>query len=138
MRTSVPDRSDCLVQVPADELASNFIAADETGSDRMNATSEVLYDVSERIATITLNRPERMNTISPGLTDGLAERMVDAAADPGVRAIILTGAGRAFCAGADMQSLQKSSAGGPRQAPPPTDPKFLKSLNPTGLGPDLG
>jgi enoyl-CoA hydratase/carnithine racemase len=104
----------------------------------MSATSEVLYDVSERIATITLNRPERMNTISPGLTDGLAERMADAAADPGVRAIILTGAGRAFCAGADMQRLQKSSAGGPRQAPPPTDPKFLKSLNPTGLGPDLG
>ena len=104
----------------------------------MPADSEVLYDVSERIATITLNRPERMNTVTPGLTEGLAERMAEAAADPGVRSIILTGAGRAFCAGADMQNLQKSSGGGPRQARPPADPKFLKSLNPTALGPDLG
>jgi enoyl-CoA hydratase/carnithine racemase len=79
-----------------------------------------------------------MNTVTAGLTEGVAERMSEAAANPEVRSIILTGAGRAFCAGADMQNLQKSSSGGPRQARAPTDPKFLKALNPTGLGPDHG
>jgi enoyl-CoA hydratase/carnithine racemase len=56
----------------------------------------VLYDVKDRIATVTLNRPEQMNAITPGIRTQLAETMARAVNDPEVRVIILTGAGRAF------------------------------------------
>ncbi len=70
-------------------------------SDAQN--SEVLYGVEDAIATITLNRPERMNTISGPMLNQLtiALRMADEDAD--VRAVILTGTGRAFCAGLDVR-----------------------------------
>ena len=79
----------------------------------MNATTtthadEVLYEVSEHVATITLNRPERMNTISGAMLDQLTQRLLDADADPEVRVVILTGTGRAFCAGLN---LEKAAAG---------------------------
>ena len=64
--------------------------------------NEVLYDVKDRIATVTLNRPDRMNSIDDSMPVNIAKAMAKAADDPGVRAIILTGAGRAFCAGADV------------------------------------
>ena len=63
---------------------------------------EVLYAVSDRIATLTLNRPERMNTISRPMLAQLSERLLEADRDPSVRAVILTGSGRAFCAGLDL------------------------------------
>lgn len=63
---------------------------------------EVLYDVSDHIATITLNRPERMNTISRIMLDTLAEYLKAARNDPDVRVIVLTGTGRAFCAGLEI------------------------------------
>ena len=65
-------------------------------------SQEVLYDVSDRIATITLNAPERMNTISGPMLAALSERLIEADRDPEVRAIVITGAGRAFCAGLDI------------------------------------
>jgi enoyl-CoA hydratase/carnithine racemase len=67
-------------------------------------TSEVLYDVKDHIATITLNAPERMNTISGPMLGALAQALVDADADRDVRCVILTGAGRAFCAGLDLRA----------------------------------
>jgi enoyl-CoA hydratase/carnithine racemase len=66
----------------------------------------ILYDVDNRIATITLNRPERMNAWTATMEREVRQAMDAAAADNGVRAIILTGAGRAFCAGADMEDLK--------------------------------
>ncbi len=75
----------------------------------MSDENEVLYDVKDRIATVTLNRPDRMNSVNDALPGNIAKAMVKAATDPGVRAIILTGAGRAFCAGADIARLQQSS-----------------------------
>jgi len=63
---------------------------------------EVLYEVESHIATITLNRPERMNTISTAMLDELAACFVQANMDPEVRVVILTGKGRAFCAGLDL------------------------------------
>jgi enoyl-CoA hydratase/carnithine racemase len=69
---------------------------------------EVLYEVSDRVATITLNAPERMNTISGPMLTALSERLIEADRDPEVRAIVITGAGRAFCAGLD---IAKQSAG---------------------------
>ncbi|MCH8191901.1 MAG: enoyl-CoA hydratase/isomerase family protein, partial [Chloroflexi bacterium] len=61
---------------------------------------EVLYDVSEHIATITLNAPERMNSFSDSLLTGWADGIRRAAKDEDVRVVIITGSGRAFCAGA--------------------------------------
>ena len=76
---------------------------------------EVLYEVSNHIATITLNAPERMNTISAAMLDQLSERLLQADRDSQARCIILTGAGRAFCAGLDLaaqMSGPKGSLGG--------------------------
>lgn len=60
------------------------------------------YAVSEHIATITLNRPERMNTISREMLDELCVVLTRANEDADVRVIVLTGTGRAFCAGLDL------------------------------------
>jgi enoyl-CoA hydratase/carnithine racemase len=66
------------------------------------AAPEVLYEVADQIATITLNAPQRMNTISGPMLDELSERLLEADRSREVRVIILTGAGRAFCAGLDL------------------------------------
>ena len=71
----------------------------------------VLYDVSERICTISLNRPDRLNAWTRQMHLDLKDAMQTAGADPEVRAIILTGAGRGFCAGADMGGLQAIGSG---------------------------
>lgn len=65
---------------------------------------EVLYEVSDHIATITLNAPERMNTISRVMLRTLTERLVEANEDENVRVVVLTGNGRAFCAGLDVKA----------------------------------
>ncbi len=64
----------------------------------------ILYDVSERIATITLNRPERMNSFSNELLAEWEDAIRRSSEDDGVRVVIVTGAGRAFSAGADLQA----------------------------------
>jgi len=81
------------------------VAADTTTSP------EVLYEVSEHIATITLNRPDRMNTISGPMLNQLTELLLKADRDPQVRCIILTGTGRAFCAGLDLRGASQGSTG---------------------------
>ena len=73
---------------------------------------EVLYSVADRVATITLNRPERMNTISGPMLRQLTERLLEADADREVRAVILTGTGRAFCAGLDLTEVTRPSESG--------------------------
>ena len=62
----------------------------------------LLYDAADAIATITLNRPERLNTIVPPMPDELQDAVHSAIADPEVKVIIVRGAGRAFCAGFDF------------------------------------
>lgn len=73
--------------------------------------SDILYDKSDRIATITLNRPEKLNAWTRRMGDDVREAMLDADRDDDVRAIVVTGAGRAYCAGADMDLLAKISRG---------------------------
>jgi enoyl-CoA hydratase/carnithine racemase len=64
----------------------------------------VRVEVAERVATVTLDRPEALNAISTELALDLAAAMEPLATDPGVRAVVLTGAGeRAFCVGADLK-----------------------------------
>ncbi|MEZ6081409.1 MAG: enoyl-CoA hydratase-related protein [Pirellulaceae bacterium] len=67
--------------------------------------STLIYEVDQWVATITLNRPERMNAITPELEAELLDAMKTAEASDLVRVIVLTGAGRAFCAGADLSNL---------------------------------
>ncbi len=69
------------------------------------------------ILILTINRPERMNAMSPELSDALIEAFVEAGADPEMRAIVLTAVGdRAFCAGADLKArAQEDAAGKPFQ-----------------------
>ena len=65
--------------------------------------SQISYEVSEKIATITLNRPEKLNAYTRTMAGEIADAMDRADGDDGVRAVIFTGAGdRAFCAGADL------------------------------------
>lgn len=64
----------------------------------------ILYTVEERIATITLNRPEKRNALSPGLRRDIIAALKKAEADDDVTVILLQGAGPAFCAGYDMNS----------------------------------
>jgi 2-(1,2-epoxy-1,2-dihydrophenyl)acetyl-CoA isomerase len=67
--------------------------------------STVLYDKDGHVATVTLNRPERMNTMGDDLPERALEAFERAADDPDVRVVILTGAGRAFCAGGDLAAM---------------------------------
>ena len=69
-------------------------------------TQHILYDVADRVATITLNRPDRLNAWTPIMEREVRDAMQTASRDDGVRVIVLTGAGRGFCAGADMDALK--------------------------------
>jgi enoyl-CoA hydratase/carnithine racemase len=82
-----------------------------TSTDPVPA-SEVLYDVADHIATITLNAPQRMNTISGPMLGALSARLLDADRDRDVRCIVLTGSGRAFCAGLDLAAQMAGPQGG--------------------------
>ena len=66
------------------------------------AESPVLYSVADHVATVTLNRPDRLNALSVLLLTELVARLRDADADPDVRVIVLTGSGRGFCSGQDL------------------------------------
>ncbi|MFD2676904.1 enoyl-CoA hydratase [Camelimonas lactis] len=75
------------------------------------AWTEILYDETDRVATVTLNRPDRLNAWTRHMEGELRQAMEQAAADDAVRAIVITGAGRGFCAGADMNLLSGISSG---------------------------
>ena len=75
-------------------------------------SQELIETISGDIATITLNRPESRNSLTPAMMRGLAEALPRLAADPAVRVVVLTGAGRAFCAGGDVKSFAARAGGG--------------------------
>jgi 2-(1,2-epoxy-1,2-dihydrophenyl)acetyl-CoA isomerase len=64
--------------------------------------SEVLLERAEGVATLTLNRPAKKNAVTPAMWAGLLKGLQEIAVDPTVRAVVLTGAGDAFCSGADL------------------------------------
>jgi enoyl-CoA hydratase/carnithine racemase len=72
---------------------------------------ELLYAVEDPIATITFNRPERLNAMTNRMTDELKHAVAAAEADERAVAIVITGAGRGFCAGADLQGLKAIGEG---------------------------
>jgi enoyl-CoA hydratase/carnithine racemase len=71
----------------------------------------VLIEHREAVAVLTLNRPDRLNAWTPELQTRLFDLLDQCASDEGVRAIVVTGAGRGFCAGADMEALNALSSG---------------------------
>ena len=66
---------------------------------------DLIETIEDGVATLTFNRPERMNALSTPIMEGLLHGLPRLAGDPGVRVIVLTGAGRAFCAGGDVKSM---------------------------------
>jgi enoyl-CoA hydratase/carnithine racemase len=79
---------------------------------------DLTYAVDEKIATITLNRPDRMNAITPAMQADLHRAFDAADADRGVRVIILTGAGKAFCSGYDQSPDAGATKDGVRRIDP--------------------
>ncbi|HWE54878.1 MAG TPA: enoyl-CoA hydratase-related protein [Acidimicrobiales bacterium] len=72
---------------------------------------QILYEVTGGVAVVTLNRPDKLNAMTAQMGAELDDAMAEADGDDGVRAVIVTGAGRAFCAGADLGSGQAFGAG---------------------------
>jgi 2-(1,2-epoxy-1,2-dihydrophenyl)acetyl-CoA isomerase len=66
---------------------------------------DLIETIEDGVATLTFNRPDRMNALSTPRMDGLLEGLPRLAGDPTVRVVVLTGAGRAFCAGGDVKSM---------------------------------
>jgi enoyl-CoA hydratase len=73
----------------------------------MTGLTSVTFDVDSGVARVVLNRPERLNAISPDLLRDLWQVCEVVEQDPAVRVVTLTGAGRAFCAGADLKAVQE-------------------------------
>jgi enoyl-CoA hydratase len=94
-----------------------------------NAESVVLVDVQDRVATVTLNRPEARNAMSRVLTYALWDAVLAAGEDPEVDAVVLTGADPAFCAGVDL----KEAGGGPPSTAETREPGAGPGRFPNGL-----
>ncbi|MEP6861688.1 MAG: crotonase/enoyl-CoA hydratase family protein [Deltaproteobacteria bacterium] len=82
----------------------------------------VAYAVEDRVATITLNRPDRLNAIDAYLPDELADCVAKANADSAVHVIVVTGAGRSFCAGYDLQEFAEKPGANAGVQDMPWDP----------------
>jgi enoyl-CoA hydratase/carnithine racemase len=94
------------------------------------AYTEILLDVADGVATITLNRPERLNAYTPIMGDELHDAFAVCDGDDAVRAIIVTGAGRGFCAGADLArggaSFDREAHAEYQRPAPPADRPWAK------------
>ncbi len=75
-------------------------------------SDRVLIDIEAGVAHVTLNRPDKMNALDGAMFAAIAEAGATVAADPSVRAVVLSGAGRSFCAGLDFGSFQAMAGGG--------------------------
>jgi enoyl-CoA hydratase/carnithine racemase len=76
------------------------------------ADESVLFEVEDHVATITLNRPESLNSMNRDLSGALMDALNRVDADPDIRVGVITGNGRAFCAGADLKERAASGGGG--------------------------
>jgi enoyl-CoA hydratase len=82
----------------------------------------VLYEAADRVATITLNRPERFNAINETMPDDIAAAVNHADKDNDVHAIVLTGAGKGFCGGYDLKAFAETQGTNPGIQDMPWDP----------------
>jgi enoyl-CoA hydratase/carnithine racemase len=102
----------------------------------MSTYEDILYTVKDRIAVITLNRPDKLNAWTAPMQASVKRAIVDASKDDNVRVILVTGAGRGFCAGADMGGLQKIEPGKWDERALARADNDVK-LEPSTLGPDV-
>ena len=72
----------------------------------------LLYDMKDGVATLTLNRPERLNALGDTLRDDLQDAVTRASDDPEVRVMIVTGAGKGFCSGGDVKAMSERKESG--------------------------
>ncbi|MBW2624213.1 MAG: enoyl-CoA hydratase [Deltaproteobacteria bacterium] len=96
------------------------------------ARESVLLDTSEHVATITLNRPEKLNAFSGMMRQEIAEVVDEVCQDPDMRVIVITGAGTAFCVGGDVNEFSSGASKGlagtnPSERPPMS--KIVLALN---------
>ena len=77
----------------------------------------LLYDVNDHIDTLTLNRPERLNALGDTLREDFYDAVKKAAAEPEVRVLVVTGAGRGFCSGGDVKSMKERETSGETASP---------------------
>ncbi|UQR65410.1 enoyl-CoA hydratase-related protein [Bradyrhizobium sp. C-145] len=89
----------------------------------MVSAEQMKFEVSDRVATITFDRPDKMNAWTPVMESELRRLMAIASEDDEVRAIVITGAGRGFCAGADMGRLSDAASGSAAAAAPVVPPE---------------
>jgi len=85
--------------------------------------TDLLFDAAERVATITLDRPDALNALTVGLREELLAALVQIASDSAIGAVVLTGAGRAFCAGQDLRERMQPGAA-------PLDEEIRERYNP--------
>ena len=103
----------------------------------MGAYEDVLYEVEDGVAVVTLNRPDKLNAWTGAMEKSVKAAMAEASADENVRVIVLTGAGRGFCAGADMGLLQKIEAAGAERREQSDEPDTGAAFK-ASAGPELG
>jgi len=72
----------------------------------------LLFDIKDRIATLTLNRPERLNALGGTLREDLFDAITRVSNDDEVRAVVITGAGRGFCSGGDVKNMNERNSAG--------------------------
>jgi enoyl-CoA hydratase/carnithine racemase len=77
----------------------------------MSETDPVLWELDGGVATLTLNRPDKLNALTPEMETRWTSLLEEAASNPEVRAVVVTGAGRGFCAGADMGFMDDMTSG---------------------------
>ena len=93
---------------------------------------EIIYEVADPVATITMNRPDRLNAFTTRMLAEIRHALAEAEKDTRVVGIILTGAGRGFCAGMDMNALDDISAGSESAS------RDLSELDANPGNPDMG
>ncbi len=95
---------------------------------------EIIYEVKDKVALITLNRPDKLNAWTTRMAEEIQDATVGAGEDENVNVIVLTGAGRGFCAGADMKLLTDLQGGGASKTE--RDPDDLPRDRPKDVRPD--
>ncbi len=87
----------------------------------MTSQEELIFEIEDNVATVTLNLPGKLNALSQAITAGLWKAIDDARADDSIRAMVITGVGRGFCSGADVEGLAAATGGAAaaiNEAPP--------------------
>ena len=103
----------------------------------MSTYEDLTYEVKDRVALLTLNRPDKLNAWTAAMEKSVKRAMAAAVADETVRVIVVTGAGRGFCAGADMNLLQSIKPGNWEDRDLATASREEKVDFASGLGPDV-